>query len=89
MKLDVFNNLTEEEKTAFLSSADSLEKQIDDLTAERNSLKIENESLNNEIAETKKELKATKEVNFTLARKIPGKPKSDPETLLHNFMKGI
>lgn len=89
MKLDEFNNLTDEEKSAFLSGAETLEKQINDLTAERDSFKSENDSLVKQAEANKKELTATKELNFTLARKINVGDKNDPETTLYNFMKGF
>ena len=90
MKLDEFNALSDEQKTAFLSGVDSYEKQIGDLTAERDSFKTENDSLTKQVEETNKELKATKELNFTMARKINvGVKQEDPETTIFNFMKGF
>lgn len=89
MKLEDFNALTDEEKATFLNSIDGQQKQIDDLTAERNSFKTENETLSKQIEANNKELKATKELNFTLARKINTGVKEDPEETLYNFMKGF
>ena len=88
MKLDEFNALSDEEKTTYLSGFENSDKQIADLTAERDSFKTENEALTKQIEQTNKELKATKELNFTMARKINVLPKDDPETTLYNFMKG-
>ena len=88
MKLEDFNNLSEEEKNAFLETAASNTKQIEDLTAERDSLKNENVQLNGQIQNTSKELKSTKELNFTLARKINVSESKDDETILYEFMKG-
>lgn len=88
MKLDEFNALTDEEKSTFLSGVETNNKTIADLTAERDSFKTENAALTKQIEQTNKELKATKELNFTMARKINVGPKDDPETTLYNFMKG-
>lgn len=89
MRLEDFNNLTDEEKAAFLTQADANEKQIGDLTAERDSFKTENDTLSKQIETSNKELKATKEMNFTLARKINTGSSDDPETTLYKFMKGF
>ena len=89
MKLEDFNNLTDEEKSAFLAGADGYVKQIEDLTAERDSFKTENETLTKSVESTQKELKATKELNITMARKINVGAKEDPETTIYNFMKGF
>lgn len=88
MKLDDFNALTDEEKTTYLSSVENSQKSIDDLTAERNSFKTENDNLRAQLDTSSQELKATKEMNFTLARKVSAAPVEDDETILFNFMKG-
>lgn len=88
MDINEFNALSDEQKAAFLSSADSANKQIEDLTAERDSYKNENDSLKESAANIAKELKATKELNFTLARKVNADPVDD-ETALYNFIKGV
>lgn len=89
MKLEEFNALSDEEKTSYLSGIEIDQKRIDDLTAERDSFKTENDSLRSQVEQTNKELKATKELNFTMARKINVGSKDDPETTLFNFMKGM
>lgn len=89
MKLEDFNNLTDEEKAAFLENSSAASKQIEDLTAERDSLKAENVQLNGQIDNSSKELKATKELNFTLSRKINKEPSKDDEEILYDFMKGF
>ena len=89
MNLEDFNALTDEEKQTYLSSFDNAQKSIDDLTAERDSFKTENETLAKQIEQNNKELKATKELNFTLARKVDVGKKEDPETALYKFMKGF
>lgn len=88
MNLEEFNALSDEEKTTFLAGVETSEKQISDLTAERDSFKTENEQLTKQIEKTNTELKATKELNFTMARKINVGPVDDPETTLYKFMKG-
>ena len=89
MKLEDFNSLSDEDKAAYLNSVDNATKQIENLTAERDSFKTENASLLEQNAASTKELKATKELNFTLARKINVGSEEDPETTLYNFIKGV
>lgn len=89
MKLDEFNTLSDEDKEAFLTSIETTEKSLTDLEAERDSFKAENETLKTQLEANNKELKATKEMNFTLARKIDTAPEADAETTLYNFMKGF
>ena len=88
MNIEEFNNLSDEQKAAFLETATANTRQIDDLTAERDSLRNENVQLNGQIENNSKELKATKELNFTLARKINVSESKDDETILYEFMKG-
>ena len=87
MKLEDFNALTDDEKATYLSSVETSQKSIDDLTAERDSYKTENDTLRAQLETNNKELKATKEMNFTLARKINTEPSKDPETILYDFVK--
>ena len=89
MLLENFNALSDEEKTNYLNSIETDQKKIEDLTAERDSFKTENDNLRSQVEQTNKELKATKELNFTMARKINIGSKDDPETTLYNFMKGM
>ena len=89
MKLEDFNNLTDEEKAAFLENSSAASKQIEDLTAERDSLRAENVQLNGQMENSSKELKATKELNFTLSRKINKESSKDDEEILYDFMKGF
>lgn len=89
MNINEFNALSDEEKAAYLQTVDGLQKQIDDVTAERDSFKSENASLIEQNAANTKELKATKELNFTLARKIDVGPAQDAETALYEFIKGV
>ena len=87
MKLDEFKALTEDEQATYLSSIETTQKSIDDLTAERDSFKTENDNIKAQLEANEKELKATKEMNFTLARKINTAPAQDPETIIHNITK--
>ena len=90
MNLNDFNNLSDEEKQAFLTGQEETEKQITDLTAERDSLKTENDSFRTQSEADAKELKATKELNFTLSRTINvAESQKDDETILYEFMKGF
>lgn len=57
------------------------QKQIDDLTAERDSLKSELSSKNSAYDEVKAELQKTKEMNFTLVRQTAVEKKSVEDIL--------
>lgn len=83
MVFEDFNKLSDEEKKAYIEASNSNEKLISDLTAERDSLKKEVEENRITIEEGKKDLAATKELNYTLARKIDvnANKKSFEETL--------
>ncbi len=50
MKLEDFKALSEDEQATFLSTIETNEKTIQDLTAERNSFKTENDELKKTIA---------------------------------------
>lgn len=88
MKLEEFNQLDDASKEALLTAYTSQESTIQDLEAERDSFKTENAQLLARVDETSKELKATKELNFTLARKVDVKPKEDADALLLKLYKG-
>lgn len=88
MDVKEFMEFPEESKRAFLESADANAKKIGDLESERDSLLTENNKMIGLLDEIKKELKETKEMNFTLARQLSRAPEEDAETLLHElFMK--
>ena len=70
MNLDHFNNLTEEERSAYLQSCEALETLTKDQEAEINSLKKENDTFKAGADKLEAELKEAKELNFTLARKM-------------------
>ena len=70
MNLDHFNNLTDDEKAAYLLSCEALETTNKDQEAEIDSLKKENDTFKAGADKLETELKEAKELNFTLARKI-------------------
>lgn len=89
MNLDDFNKLTDEEKTALLSSYEGTENKLKDQEAEISSLKTENESFKETITKREEELKKTKEVNYTLARQVDSsKNRMTFEDALHGLIKG-
>lgn len=87
MTLEQFNNLEDQEKETFLSSFD--QKKIEDLEAERDSFQTELEGLRKEFDSLKDEHKRTKEMNFTLARKlnVEDKKAQSVEDILHDMFK--
>lgn len=88
MTLDHFNNLSDDEKAAYLQSAEASETILKDNEAEIASLKKENETYKAGSEKLEKELKETKELNFTLARKVQPEKRSTFEDTLHDiFMK--
>ena len=70
MTLDHFNNMSEDEKNAYLQSCEALETTIKDNDAELKSLHTENDTYKEENAKLEKELAETKQMNFTFARKV-------------------
>lgn len=89
MTLEQFNALSEEEKTAFLTSEEKLQSDLKNVEAERDSFKTENDKLLEESKKNQEDLKSAKELNFTLARKIDhAEPAKSSEDLIHDmFMK--
>ena len=89
MNFEDFNKLSDEEKKAFIDTAAENDKKISDLTAERDSLKKDVEENRITIEEGKKDLAATKELNYTLARKVNlEKDKKSFEETLHEAFSG-
>ena len=90
MILDDFNKLSDDEKTVVLNAMEGDAKRLKDQEAEISSLKKELEENRITIEEGKKDLAATKELNYTLARKIntQNDRKSFEETLHDIFGKG-
>ena len=89
MTLEEFNKLTDEEKQLELDIANEEVnkklKELSDLKAERESLKKELDEVNKLLDGNKKELQATKELNYTLARKVDTAPKRSFEETLHDI----
>lgn len=88
--VDDFNKLSDEEKTVVLNAMEADAKKIKDQEAEISSLKKELEENRITIEEGKKDLAATKELNYTLARKVNTEKdrKSFEDTLHDVFGKG-
>lgn len=84
MDFETYKGLTEDEqRAAFID-----QRTVDDLTAERDSFRTENERLRNELAELKESERKTKEVNYTLSRQLNvGAKKADAEQVLHDMFK--
>lgn len=83
MTYDEFKSLSEDEQRAAYTESSSL----DDLTAERDSFKTENEALTKSVNKMKEELRKTKELNFTLSRKLSVEPKRSAEEILNEMFK--
>ena len=90
MDYEAFKNLSEEEQKTVIQGYTEGQKTISDNEAEILSLKKELEEKDIVIQDTKKDLAATKELNYTLARKANAEKdrKSFEETLHDCFMKG-
>lgn len=88
MDFENYNKLSEEEQKAFFDTLKDNDKKLSDLTAERDSLKKELEENRITIEEGKKDLAATKELNYTLARKVNLENKKSFEELLHETFIG-
>lgn len=75
--------MTDEEISALQETVTTLQAQVSDLTAERDSLAEENANLRAERDTSAAELQETKKLNYTLARQIDSRPKTSfGETLL-------
>lgn len=90
MKAEEFNKLTDDEKEVVLNAMEADAKKIKDQEAEISSLKKELEENRITIEEGKKDLAATKELNYTLARQVNTQKdrKSFEDTLHDIFGKG-
>lgn len=83
MTYEEFSTLSAEEQAAvFIDS-----KTVDDLTAERDSFKTENEQLQQQLAELKEDNRKTKEMNYTLTRKLSVEPRKTAEEYLNEMFK--
>lgn len=84
MDYDAYKSLSEDEQRA----AYIPQSTVDDLTAERDSFKTENEQLREQIRQLQESERKTKEVNYTLSRQLNiGATKKDPEEVLHDMFK--
>ena len=77
--------MTEEEIRALQDAVANAERQLADLTAERDSLQEENERLRTASQEAQKELAETKKMNFTLARQIDRQPAKSAEEIINEM----
>ena len=83
MTYDEFMALSEDEQRAsYIESA-----ALDDITAERDSYKNENEELVKQNKALKEENRKTKELNYTLTRKISVEPKKSAEEIINDMFK--
>ena len=83
MTYEEFRALSEDDqRAAYIESGT-----VDDLTAERDSFRTENETLTAENKRLQEELRKTKELNFTLARKVSTEPKKSAEEVLNELFK--
>lgn len=88
MNRDDFLLLSEDEQSAFLQSQEEEAGRITDLEAERDSFKSENATLKAEREKLEKELKSTKELNFTLSRKFDNSAdKKSAEEIMNEMFK--
>lgn len=85
MELKEFKELSEEDQSALLTKLNETAILYDDMEAERDSFKTENEKLQKELSDIKSEMKKTKELNFTLARSIKREPDKSAEDILHEM----
>lgn len=85
MTFDEFKALSEEERYAAFTANEEKAILFDDMEAERDSFKKENDKLLSEIGEIRTEMKKTKELNFTLARSIKTQPDKGAEDILHEM----
>lgn len=79
----------ENERKRIFQAMDDAGVLYDDMEAERNSFKDENEKLRDEIKDIKAEMKKTKELNFTLARTVDQSKNTvqSAEDILHDMFK--
>ena len=75
--------MTEQEMQTLIENQN---RQIADLTAERDSFKSENEKLAGAEKELREELRKTKELNFTLSRHVSREP-VNTEKVFADFIK--
>lgn len=81
MTYDEFKSLPDDDQRAAFIEGNV----VDDLTAERDSFKNENETLSAENKRLQEELRKTKELNFTLARKVSTEPQKSAEEIMNEL----
>lgn len=65
--------MSDDEQRELETKLQELQTQMGELEAERDSLREELDTVKGTLTETETELKETKKLNYTLARKIPAK----------------
>ena len=86
MTLEQFNTMEDSEKETLLATFD--QKAIEDSEAEKNSFKAELEQLKADYKDLLEDNRKTKEMNFTLGRRLNVEnKKQDAEEILHNMFK--
>lgn len=91
MTFEDFNNLNDEEKKAAFNLMQDNEAALLDAKAELASFVTDNKGLEEDVSRLKEELVKTKELNFSLARKlnVTGEKATSAEDIIHNmFGKG-
>ena len=75
------------EENEFTRQIEEMQKQIDDLTADRDSLIDENNKLNDDLLAAKADLAETKKLNFTLARTISRQSEESDIEIMNKMFK--
>lgn len=88
MTFEEFKALSDEEQNAVFTAMEEKGILFDDMEAERDSFKKENDDLRVSNSELKTEIKKTKELNFTLARSVKTEPTKSAEDILHEMFIG-
>ena len=88
MDYETYKTLSEDEQKAFFDTLGEDTKKLTDQEAELNSLRAEIKEKDLIIENGKKDLAATKELNYTLARKVNAEPKKSFEETLHECFMG-
>ncbi len=84
MDIEAFEKLDDAGKAAYFEATNKSEKDLKDKDAEIASLKKELESVQNSLSISEKELSDTKELNYTLARRVDtSKDRKSFEETLH------
>ena len=88
MTLQEFNELSADDQEAYLTAAGINDTNVIDLTAERDSLQEENNTLKGSITALTNELKQVKTTNYTLSRQIDAQDTvRDPEEIINEMFK--